>query len=63
MRASTVQNRNKTIVRISALKVFVSFLGGFLIYDMYYLLSPWNPPEASKKHPGSNKKFQGRNSL
>ena len=65
------QNSNKNIVRIYALNVFIaslglhgSFLGlpvGFLSNGIKYLLSPKEAQKASRKSPGSYKKFQGRN--
>ena len=47
---------------ISALKFFVAFWGlpvAFLIYDITKL-SPQEAQKASRKPPGSYKKFQGR---
>ena len=55
------QNNNKNIVRISALKVFIAYLGlpgsflelpvGFLINDITYLLSPQEAPNSFQEAP------------
>ena len=63
MRTSIFQNSNEKIVRISSLTVFIASLGlpvGFLIYNITYLV-PHKAQKASRKLPGSYKKFQGRN--
>ena len=64
------QNSNKNIVKISALEFFLASLrlpGSFfwascrLLNLWYYLLNPQKGQKASRKPPGSYKKFQGRN--
>ena len=58
------QNTNEKKFWISALKFFVAFWGlrGIcsLPYLWHYLLGPQEAQKASRKPPGSYKKFQGR---
>ena len=65
------QNCNENIVRISALKVFISSLAlpeNFLGFPVAFLINnditqkvPKKPQKTSRKPPGSYKKNQGKN--
>ena len=70
MKTLIFQNSNENIVRISALKFFVaswglpgSFLGlsGDLVGKIINKEAYRKPQKASRKPPGSYKKFQDRN--
>jgi hypothetical protein len=67
MRTSIFLNSNKNIVKFSAMKVFKASLGLpgiFLRLPVGLLITykvPREPQKASKKPPGSYKKYQNRN--